>query len=390
MEDKIKILQDAIGTGEVVKIRYHGGSQPGTVREIVPKKIDSEYLEAYCVSRSENRTFRIDKIKIASEDEEITFDKDFKGVEKNFKVKCSVCNKTYIVSKVFLDEINAKKFEEWLYSQDEHHCRECFINLKDYESEEIISKILDDKRIEEKFLKTFKKNPIKSDLSNLSLEDLQSRLFQILEKSRYDTYNMRRLPLKELLESVSKEAGIPSEIIDSPITLQELEGNAISSSILNNKKLETDIRNSMKKKYPDFSNHIIASADLYDRFKKYFNKYGYDINSLRWDYFQKLVEIILERIINKLGQQSLKEPTKETPKKAEPVQPEIISPKKSLSKFVKTIFIIIIIILSLAILLFFIVVCQAIAESNYGVAIVGIIFTSPFAFANYKLIKKLK
>jgi len=355
MKDKRQILQDAIGTGEVIKIRYHGGSQPGAVREIVPRKIDGEYLKAICLNNEELRAFRIDKIEIASEDEEITYDKDFKGFEKNFEVKCSICRKTYIISKTFSDEINAKKFEQWLYSQDEHHCKECFLKLEDGE---IISEILNDEKVKARFLKTFKKNPI------------------------------------------ANKAGKSLDILpNSPVTLEELKGNAISSSILNNKKLETDIRNLIKRKYPDFDNVIIETADLYNKFKKYLSKYGYDVKALRSDYIQKLLEIIFERIKNKLEQQSIKEPVKETPKKAEPPapeprNPEIISPKisskKPLLKFAKIVVIILIVILSFMTLICFLVVCDFISKGEYATAIVGIIFTSPFAIVNYKLIKKLK
>jgi hypothetical protein len=39
MKDILTILQEAIGTGEVVKIKYNGGTKPGSVREIVQKEI---------------------------------------------------------------------------------------------------------------------------------------------------------------------------------------------------------------------------------------------------------------------------------------------------------------------------------------------------------------
>jgi predicted DNA-binding transcriptional regulator YafY len=73
MEDKFKILQETIGTGEIIKIRYHGGSHPGTVREILPMKIDDKYLKTYCMTTKELRTFKIDKIEIASANEEVNY-----------------------------------------------------------------------------------------------------------------------------------------------------------------------------------------------------------------------------------------------------------------------------------------------------------------------------
>jgi len=73
MTDKLIILQEAIGTGEVAKIKYNGGSQPGAIREIVPKEIVKDKLRAYCLASDMDLTFTISKIEIASEGDVITF-----------------------------------------------------------------------------------------------------------------------------------------------------------------------------------------------------------------------------------------------------------------------------------------------------------------------------
>jgi len=75
MKTKEEILQEAIGTGELIKIKYFGGSQPGTVREIMPRKIDEEKdrIYAYCGIPDKVITFNLSKIEIASYDENITY-----------------------------------------------------------------------------------------------------------------------------------------------------------------------------------------------------------------------------------------------------------------------------------------------------------------------------
>lgn len=57
-------LAEAAQAGEVVRIRYHGGSQPGAVRRIVPLAIDGRVLKARCLEMNEDRKFVLDKIEI--------------------------------------------------------------------------------------------------------------------------------------------------------------------------------------------------------------------------------------------------------------------------------------------------------------------------------------
>lgn len=61
-------LQEAINNAEVLKIRYYGGSQPGTVREISPISILNGKVRARCFSSNAIKTFFIDKIELCDID----------------------------------------------------------------------------------------------------------------------------------------------------------------------------------------------------------------------------------------------------------------------------------------------------------------------------------
>ena len=63
----LELLEDKLGTGELIRIKYHGGTKPGTVRDIVPTKIDQKkkLLIAYCCeTRQGGKSYSIDKIEI--------------------------------------------------------------------------------------------------------------------------------------------------------------------------------------------------------------------------------------------------------------------------------------------------------------------------------------
>ncbi|MDR3000358.1 MAG: hypothetical protein LBU89_03750 [Fibromonadaceae bacterium] len=70
MEDKIAILKEAVGTGEVIKIKYFGSLQPGSIREIVPQEIAGNKIRAHCLTSGVDHVlnFIIDKIEIIPED----------------------------------------------------------------------------------------------------------------------------------------------------------------------------------------------------------------------------------------------------------------------------------------------------------------------------------
>lgn len=57
-------LRQAIVAGEVLKIVYEGGSQPGATREIAPMSIHGDKVQAHCYTSNAIKQFRIEKIKI--------------------------------------------------------------------------------------------------------------------------------------------------------------------------------------------------------------------------------------------------------------------------------------------------------------------------------------
>ena len=57
-------LEKAIGTGEIIGIVYHAGSQPGAFRDIAPIQIDGEKIRARCYMSGAVKTFVIDKIEL--------------------------------------------------------------------------------------------------------------------------------------------------------------------------------------------------------------------------------------------------------------------------------------------------------------------------------------
>jgi hypothetical protein len=57
-------LVEAIESGEVVKIRYHGGSQPGALREIAPISVTDGKVRARCFESGAIKLFVVDKIQV--------------------------------------------------------------------------------------------------------------------------------------------------------------------------------------------------------------------------------------------------------------------------------------------------------------------------------------
>jgi hypothetical protein len=73
-DEKLDIIRKAIGTGEVIKIKYHGGSQPGAVREITPNKLDGNKIYAHCLTSNTVKAFIIDKIELTEKDDPVLYD----------------------------------------------------------------------------------------------------------------------------------------------------------------------------------------------------------------------------------------------------------------------------------------------------------------------------
>jgi ribosomal protein L7/L12 len=61
---KLDILSQACETGEVLKIKYYAGSNPGTNREICPIEINGNKLTAMCLIADHEKTFFISKIEL--------------------------------------------------------------------------------------------------------------------------------------------------------------------------------------------------------------------------------------------------------------------------------------------------------------------------------------
>jgi hypothetical protein len=58
-------IQEAIATGEVLTIRYQGGTQPGTIRNISPIRISGDKVRARCLASNVVKTFVISKIELS-------------------------------------------------------------------------------------------------------------------------------------------------------------------------------------------------------------------------------------------------------------------------------------------------------------------------------------
>lgn len=59
-----KQLKEAIEAGEVLRISYAGGSQPGTARDIAPISVKGGKVRARCYSSNAVKLFALDKISI--------------------------------------------------------------------------------------------------------------------------------------------------------------------------------------------------------------------------------------------------------------------------------------------------------------------------------------
>ena len=81
----------AMETGELVTIKYHGGSSPGTVREIMPVKIENDRVRARCYTSDAVKSFMFNKIELISKpihqlDEADVWDGRSRGEEEFFEI----------------------------------------------------------------------------------------------------------------------------------------------------------------------------------------------------------------------------------------------------------------------------------------------------------------
>jgi hypothetical protein len=70
----ISRLRAAAGTGEIIRIRYHGGTTPGTIRDLQPVIVDDELVKGLCLASSMFKTFRLDKLEVVSDAVALTYD----------------------------------------------------------------------------------------------------------------------------------------------------------------------------------------------------------------------------------------------------------------------------------------------------------------------------
>ena len=64
--DVASVLAESIETGELLTIKYHGGSSAGAAREIMPIQIQGDKVRARCYTSGAVKTFSIAKIELAS------------------------------------------------------------------------------------------------------------------------------------------------------------------------------------------------------------------------------------------------------------------------------------------------------------------------------------
>jgi predicted DNA-binding transcriptional regulator YafY len=76
-------LLDAIDTGEVLLVRYSGGTQPGTIRQISPVGfVGSDKIRAACLATGRDKLYFFSKMEIidSSDRSLVTYDPDFEDL----------------------------------------------------------------------------------------------------------------------------------------------------------------------------------------------------------------------------------------------------------------------------------------------------------------------
>lgn len=65
MENLKDVLINAINIGETINIIYHGGSQPGSLRQILPISINDDDVRARCLSTNRVKIFKLSKMELS-------------------------------------------------------------------------------------------------------------------------------------------------------------------------------------------------------------------------------------------------------------------------------------------------------------------------------------
>lgn len=71
----VERLRDASETGEIVRVVYFGGTQPGTTRDLAPRRIGRRqlrkgYVKALCLHSHRIKTFRLDRMQLAGSEDQ--------------------------------------------------------------------------------------------------------------------------------------------------------------------------------------------------------------------------------------------------------------------------------------------------------------------------------
>jgi hypothetical protein len=85
-ESELKLIQDAIGNGVILGVRYNGGSDPGSYREIQPNKLSGGMIWAFCHSSGAVKQFSLGKI-ISVKSVGSAIDKSQEWVKKEIKTE---------------------------------------------------------------------------------------------------------------------------------------------------------------------------------------------------------------------------------------------------------------------------------------------------------------
>lgn len=98
MSTEERILS-AIESGEILLIRYHGGSDPGSVREILPVMVRSRgKVKARCYTSKAFKDFKIEKIEILQRPTEVNHSDIWSPNEHGMKVPS--CSKEMLIEKI--------------------------------------------------------------------------------------------------------------------------------------------------------------------------------------------------------------------------------------------------------------------------------------------------
>jgi len=69
MDNLKQILVSASETGEIISIKYHGGSQSGSIRQISPISVRNDDVRARCLATNQVKTFKLSKMELEQSSE---------------------------------------------------------------------------------------------------------------------------------------------------------------------------------------------------------------------------------------------------------------------------------------------------------------------------------